>query len=51
MESGGSLPHSQEHSICPYPEPDAASPGSPSPIPNTKLSYTMLLRFISEPDT
>jgi len=26
MGSKGSLPHSQQHATCPYPEPDQSSP-------------------------
>jgi hypothetical protein len=26
MEPEGSLPHSQAHATCPYPEPDQSSP-------------------------
>jgi hypothetical protein len=32
MEAEGSLPHSQELSTCPYPEPDQSSPQHPNPI-------------------
>jgi hypothetical protein len=28
MEPEGSLPHSQEHATCPYPEPDRSNPHS-----------------------
>jgi hypothetical protein len=30
MEPEGSLPHSQQPAICPYPEPDRSSPRPPS---------------------
>jgi hypothetical protein len=31
MEPEGSLPHSQEPAMCPYPEPDRSSPTPPPP--------------------
>jgi hypothetical protein len=31
MEPEGSIPHSQEFSTCPYPEPDQSSPHHPNP--------------------
>ena len=32
MESGGSLPHSQEPATCSYPEPEQSSPYFPVPV-------------------
>ena len=32
MEPEGSLPHSQEHPTCPYPEPYRSSPRPPTPL-------------------
>jgi hypothetical protein len=34
METGGSLPCSQQPATGPYPEPDASSPHSPNLFPN-----------------
>jgi hypothetical protein len=41
MEPQSSLPHSQELSICPYPEPDKSSPLRP------ELHYLNILKLLS----
>ena len=49
MEAGSSLPHSQMHATCPYPEPDQPSP-CPQPTswrPILILSSHLLLGFPS----
>jgi hypothetical protein len=38
MEPEGSLPYSQQPTICPYPEPDRSSPWSPSNL--SKIHFT-----------
>ena len=41
MEPGSSLPHSQEHTTCPYHEPDQSSPYSTSKF--VKINFNIIL--------
>jgi hypothetical protein len=43
MEPEGSLPHSQQPAICPYPEPDQSSPCPPPPSHFLKIHFNIIL--------
>ena len=47
MEPEGSLPHSQVHAICPYPEPDRSSQYPHIPLPeNSSLYYPPIYAWV-----
>jgi len=45
MEAEGSLPHAQEHSTCPYPEPDQSGPYNP-PSNILKIHFNIILSSV-----
>jgi hypothetical protein len=49
MEREGSIPNSQELSICPYPEPDQSSPRHSIPPLQRPTTYVLVFLVASFP--